>query len=82
MKNKTHKNEVKVVIPEYSTIREIVVKGTAAGGDKKQFMYLDKNKNMQQINYNQTWKKISSLGTYFFSKGLKNGKKSQSFPKT
>ncbi|MBO5410214.1 MAG: AMP-binding protein [Clostridia bacterium] len=75
MKNKTHKNEVKVVIPEYSTIREIVVKGTAAGGDKKQFMFLDKNKNMQQINYNQTWKKISSLGTYFFSKGLKNGKK-------
>ena len=70
-----HKNEVKVVIPEYETIREIVVKGTAAGGDRKQFMFLDKNKEMKEINYNQTWKLISSLGTYFFSKGLKGGKK-------
>lgn len=75
MKNKAHKNEVKVVIPEYTTIREIIIKGTAAGGDKKQFMFLDKNKNMQQCNYNQTWQKISTLGTYFFSKGLKKGKK-------
>lgn len=75
MKKKMHKNEVKVVIPEYETIREIVVKGTAAGGDRKQFMFLDKNKEMKEINYNQTWKLISSLGTYFFSKGLKGGKK-------
>ena len=72
---KVHKNEVKVVIPEYETIREIIVKGTAAGGDKKQFMFLDKHKNMQEINYKQSWKLISSLGTYFFSKGLKNGSK-------
>ena len=70
-----HKNEVKAVIPEYETIREIVVKGTAAGGDRKQFMFLDKNKEMKEINYNQTWKLISSLCTYFFSKGLKGGKK-------
>ncbi|MBQ8015547.1 MAG: acyl--CoA ligase, partial [Clostridia bacterium] len=75
MRKKLHKNEVKAVIPEYETIREIVVKGTAAGGDKKQFMFLDKQKRMQEINYNQSWKLISSLGTYFFSKGLKNGKK-------
>lgn len=75
MKKKMHKNEVKVVIPEYETIREIVVKGTAAGGDRKQFMFLDKNKEMKEINYNQTWKLISYLGTYFFSKGLKGGKK-------
>ncbi len=75
MKKKMHKNEVKVVIPEYETIREIVVKGTAAGGDRKQFMFLDKNKEMKEINYNQTWKLISSLCTYFFSKGLKGGKK-------
>ena len=75
MKNKSHKNEVKVIIPEYQTIREIIVKGTATGGDKKQFMFLDRNKEMQQINYNQSWKLISSLGTFFFSKNLKNGKK-------
>lgn len=75
MSKKTHKNQVKVTIPEYQTIREIIVKGTAAGGDKKQFMFLDRNKELKEINYNQTWKRISRLGTYFFSKGLKNGKK-------
>ncbi|MBO5410331.1 MAG: AMP-binding protein [Clostridia bacterium] len=75
MGKKQHKNQVKVEIPEYRTIREIVVKGTAAGGNKKQFMFLDKNKEMQEINYNQTWKLISTLGTYFFSKGLKKGAK-------
>ena len=75
MSKKTHKNQVKVTIPEYQTIREIIVKGTAAGGDKKQFMFLDQNKELKEINYNQTWKRISRLGTYFFSKGLKNGKK-------
>lgn len=75
MGKKQHKNQVKVEIPEYRTIREIVVKGTAAGGNKKQFMFLDKNKEMQEINYNQTWKIISTLGTYFFSKGLKKGAK-------
>lgn len=75
MKNKTHKNQVKVTIPEYQTIREIIVKGTAAGGDKKQFMFLDKNKELKEVNYNQTWDNMSRLGTYFFSKGLKNGKK-------
>ncbi len=72
---KVHKNQVKVVIPEYQTIREIIVKGTEKGGNKKQFMFLDKNKELQEINYNQTWRNMSTLGTYFFSKGLKNGKK-------
>ncbi len=75
MGKKQHKNQVKVQIPEYRTIREIVVKGTAAGGNKKQFMFLDKNKETQEINYNQTWKLISTLGTYIFSKGLKKGAK-------
>lgn len=75
MKNKNHKNKVKVDIPEYQTIREIIVTGTAKGGDKKQFMFLDRNKKMQEINYNQTWERISTLGTFFFSKGLKEGKK-------
>ncbi len=75
MAKKAHKNQVKVVIPEYQTIREIIVKGTAAGGDKKQFMFLDKNKNLQENNYNQTWQIISSLGTYFFSRGFKNKSK-------
>ena len=75
MAKKAHKNQVKVEIPEYMTIREIIVKGTAAGGDKRQFMFLDKNKKLQQLNYNQTWERMSTLGTYMFSKGIKSGKK-------
>ncbi len=72
---KAHKNQVKVSIPDYQTIREIIVKGTEKGGNKKQFMFLDKNKNLCEVNYNQTWEKMSTLGTYFFSRGLRNGKK-------
>ena len=33
-------------VSEYSTVKEIVVEGTAAGGDKKQFVFLDKNKKL------------------------------------
>ncbi len=73
--NKNHKNAVKVVIPEYQTVREIIFEGTARGGDNKQFMYLDRDKNLQEINYNQTFWRIRTLSTYFYSKGLINGKK-------
>ena len=75
MMNKNHKNAVKVEIPEYQTIREIVFEGTARGGDNKQFMFLDKNKELQELNYNQTFYRIRTLSTCFYSKGLKNGKK-------
>lgn len=75
MMNKTHKNAVKVEIPEYQTIREIVYEGTARGGNNKQFMFLDRNKQLQEINYNQTFRRIRTLSTYFYSKGLKDGKK-------
>ena len=67
--SRKHKNAVKVNIPEYQTIREIIFEGTARGGDKKQFMYLDRNKQLQESNYNQTFKRIRTLSTYFYSKG-------------
>ena len=75
MFNKKHKNAVKVEIPEYQTIREIVLEGTKRGGDNKQFMFLDRNKQLQEINYNQTFYRIRTLSTYFYSKGLRDGKK-------
>ncbi|MBQ8767797.1 MAG: AMP-binding protein [Clostridia bacterium] len=75
MMNKTHKNAAKVEIPEYQTIREIVFEGTARGGDKKQFMFLDREKKLQETNYNQTFKRIRTLSTYFYSKGLTKNKK-------
>lgn len=75
MAKKVHKNAVKVEIPEYQTIREIVFEGTARGGDNKQFMFLDRKKQLQEINYNQTFYRIRTLSTYFYSKGLRGGKK-------
>lgn len=75
MAKKAHKNAVKVEIPEYQTIREIVFEGTARGGDNKQFMFLDRKKQLQEINYNQTFYRIRTLSTYFYSKGLRGGKK-------
>lgn len=61
-------------IPEYTTVKEIVVKGTQMGGDKRQFVFLDKNKNECIRSFNQTWDEMSALGTFFNKKGL-NGKK-------
>ncbi len=75
MMNKTHKNAAVVQIPDYQTIREIVVEGTERGGNNKQFMYLDRNKQLQEMNYNETFSNLKTLGTYFLSKGLENGKK-------
>ena len=39
MSKKAHKNQVKVHIPDYQTIREIILKGTEMGGNNKQFMF-------------------------------------------
>ncbi len=64
-----------VKVPEYSTVKEIVVKGTKAGGNKRQFVFLDKNKNECERSFNQTWSEMSALGTFFSSKGLNCGKK-------
>lgn len=71
---KQHKNLGNVNIPEYNTIKEIVVKGTKMGGDKKQFVFLDKDKKECQRTFNQTWEETEAIGTFFNLKGL-NGKK-------
>ncbi len=73
MNNKQKKNSNRIT--EYSTIKEIVVEGTKAGGDKRQFVFLDKNKNECIRSFNQTWDEMSSLGTFFAKKGLNGGKK-------
>ncbi len=71
---KQHKNMGNANIPTYKTIKEIVVKGTEMGGDKRQFVFLDKNKNECIRSFNQTWSEMSALGTLFSKKGL-NGRK-------
>lgn len=72
---KQHKNLGDQNIPDYSTLKEIIVTGTRRGADKKMFMFLDKEKNMCELNYNQMWRRISGLGSYFKSLGLVNQKK-------
>lgn len=73
MKNKVS-NMGDANIPTYKTLKEIIVKGTEVGGDKKQYVFLDKNKNECIRSFNQTWDEMSALGTYFSMNGL-NGKK-------
>ncbi len=72
---KQHKNLGNPNIPDYSTLKEIIVTGTKRGGDKKMVMYLDREKNMCEMNYNQMWRRICGLGTYFKSLGLVEHKK-------
>ena len=31
-------------VPDYKTLKEIIVKGTESGGDMKQYAFTDKNK--------------------------------------
>lgn len=72
---KKNANLVTIEIPEYETLKEIIVKGKDMGGDKRQYMFLDKDKNMCERSYNETWREIVGLGTYWHSLGLKGGKK-------
>lgn len=72
---KQHKNLGNPNIPDYSTLKEIIVTGTKRGGDKRMVMFLDKDKNMCELNYNQMWRKICGVGTYFKSLGLVEHKK-------
>ncbi len=72
---KQHKNLGNPNIPDYSTLKEIIVTGTKRGGDKRMVMYLDREKNMCELSYNQMWRKICGLGTYFKSLGLVEHKK-------
>lgn len=72
---KQHKNLGNPNIPDYNTLKEIIVTGTKRGGDKRMVVYLDREKNMCEMNYNQMWRKICGLGTYFKSLGLVDHKK-------
>ncbi|MBQ6930840.1 MAG: AMP-binding protein [Clostridia bacterium] len=62
-------------VPDYKTLKEIIVKGTESGGDMKQYAFTDKNKVEQTRTFNQTWREICGIGTYFHSLGLEKGAK-------
>lgn len=71
---KNQKNATVIEIPEYETLKEIIVKGTEAGGNKRQYMFA-KNGVDHERTYSETWREICGFGTYLYSQGLKNHEK-------
>lgn len=69
------KQEVFYDVPEHDTIKEIILYGTEKGGDKKQFIYLDKNENEQTTTFKATWRDVTGLGCYTYKLGIKGKKK-------
>ncbi len=70
---KKHLNSGDKTIPNYETLKEIIVKGTQRGGDTRQYVFLDDNRNECERTYNETWREICGIGTFYFTKNLKNG---------
>ncbi len=62
-------------IPEYGTLKEIIVDGTKRGGDLRQYVFLNKKNEECERSFNETWRELCGIGCFFFSKGLKNGAK-------
>ena len=62
-------------ISKLRTLKEIIEYGTRKGGDKRQFIFLDADKNVDERSFNQTWDEITSLGTYYYLHGIDGGKK-------
>lgn len=71
---KNRNGAVTIDIPEYETLKEIIVKGTETGGDKRQYMFA-KNGVDHERTYNETWREICGFGTYLYSHGLRNREK-------
>ncbi len=62
-------------ISELKTLKDIIVYGTKKGGDKRQFVFLDANKNEDERTFNQTWDEVTALGTYYYLRELDGKKK-------
>ena len=72
---KQHKNAAVIDVPDYKTLKEIIVHGTEMGGDKKMLVYLDKNKAEHTKTYNDEWKDMSEMATCYYLDGLTGKKK-------
>lgn len=68
------KNRILPNIPEFQTLKEIVLYGTQLGKDKKQFMFYNFNNEVETKTYNQVFYDLTGLGQNLYNLGLK-GKK-------
>ncbi len=61
--------------PLFDTIRELIVEGAKRGGDKRQFVFTDKNKQEQTKTFTQVFEDECGLGAYIRSQGVESGQK-------
>ena len=57
------------------TLKDIIIYGTNKGGDKRQFAFLDSEKNVSERSFNETFDEITALGTYYYLSGFDGKKK-------
>ena len=62
-------------IKNLKTLREVIEYGTKKGGDNRHFVFLDKDKKVDERTFNQSWDEEIALGTYYYMNGIDGGKK-------
>lgn len=62
-------------IKNLKTLREVIEYGTKKGGDNRHFVFLDKDKKVDERTFNQSWNEEIALGTYYYMNGIDGGKK-------
>ena len=62
-------------VPNYRTLKEIIVTGAQKGGDKRQFVFQDEDKNEHERSFRQVWEDEVDIGAYLNSLGYHSGKK-------
>lgn len=61
--------------PEFYTIKEIIIDGAKRGGDKRQFIFINRSKEEEEKSFMQVYEDECALGTFLRSKGITNEQK-------
>lgn len=56
--------------PEFLTIKEIIVDGAKRGGDKRQFIYINRSGDEEEKSFMQVYEEECGLGAYIRSLGI------------
>ena len=60
--------------PDFKTVKDIVAYGAKYGGDKKQYMYTDRNKRVATKTFREVWYDATGMGQYLYAKGMRDKK--------